>query len=241
MVTPTASPTFETVTHVSLPETVYREVRRAILNGVLQPGQILRQEELARRFGVSRAPLREALPRLEAEGIVVLHPRRGYSVVSLDPDEIEEIFELRTIIEERAAYLAASRRTADDVARLTDLLERMTSIIPADPADIAHWSELNFEFHDCLFAASGKRHFRRLVGSLRAAVEPYIRVEVHMTGELDEAQEEHAQLVEAFAAGDAPRVASLTRAHCEHTARRLLQGLADRIADGGDRRQGNTG
>jgi DNA-binding GntR family transcriptional regulator len=237
----TSARPLETVTHVSLPETVYREVRRAILNGVLQPGQILRQEELARRFGVSRAPLREALPRLEAEGIVVLHPRRGYSVVSLDPDEIEEIFELRTLIEERAAFLATMRRQRSDIDALSDLLERMVAIEPHDPTDIARWSELNFEFHDRLFAAAGKRHFRRLVGSLRTAVEPYIRVEVHMTGELDEAQREHVELLEAFAAGDASRVARLTREHCEHTARRLLQGLADRDADGGARPRGDKG
>jgi DNA-binding GntR family transcriptional regulator len=219
------------VTHLSLPETVYRELRRAILNGVFRPSQILRQEELAKRFGVSRAPLREALPRLEAEGMVVLHPRRGYAVVSLDSEEILEIFELRMLIEERAAYLATLHRTEADVAGLRELLAEMAAIHPSDPGQIARWAELNFKFHDDLFAPSGRRHFRRVVGGLRAAVEPYIRVEVGITGALDEAHGEHERILEAFAAGDADRVARFSREHCEHTARRLLKGLERRSGE----------
>jgi DNA-binding GntR family transcriptional regulator len=232
MRTQTEAQTFEAVTHLSLPETLYRQLRRAILDGVFRPGQILRQEELAKRFGVSRAPLREALPRLEAEGIVVLHPRRGYAVVSLDPEEIREIFELRMLIEEKAAYLATLRRSEEDVERLRALVAQMGAIRPSDPGQIARWSELNFQFHDTLFAASGRRHFRRVVDSLRATVEPYIRVEVRMTGELDEAHNEHEQILAAFAARDADRVARLSHEHCEHTAQRLLKGLGGSI-DGG--------
>ena len=75
---------------LSLPEVVYRQLREAILNGLYRPAQVLRQEELAARLGVSRAPLREALPRLEADGLVVSSPRRGYSVRSLEPEEIAD-------------------------------------------------------------------------------------------------------------------------------------------------------
>lgn len=222
---------------LSLPETVYRGLREAILNGVFRPGQMLRQEEIAKQLGVSRAPLREALPRLEAEGIVVLHPRRGYAVVSLDPDEIAEIFELRMLVEERAAYLATLQRTDADVVQLRELVGRMAAIRPDDPTQIARWSDLNFQFHDNLFAPSGRRHYLRVVGSLRAAVEPYIRVEVGFTGELKEAAGEHEQLLDAFAAGDADRVAALSRQHCEHTLARLLAGLR-RDSDKGDRPRG---
>jgi DNA-binding GntR family transcriptional regulator len=220
--------------HVSLPETVYRELREAILNGIFRPGQMLRQEEIAKRLGVSRAPLREALPRLEAEGIVVLHPRRGYAVASLDPAEIAEIFELRTLVEERAAYLATLQRTDADVAPLRELVARMGEIQPGDPEQIARWADLNFQFHDNLFAPSGRRHYLRVAGSLRASVEPYIRVELGITGEMEEAQGEHEQLLEAFAAGDAERVARLSREHCEHTLARLLAGLRRTSDTGGE-------
>ena len=75
----------ESIPSQTLPTMVYNKVREAILNGVFGPGQMLRQDEVASKLGVSRSPLREALPRLEADGIVVLHPRRGYAVASLDP------------------------------------------------------------------------------------------------------------------------------------------------------------
>lgn len=213
------------IAHTSLPESVYRELRRAILNGELKPGQILRQEELARDLGVSRAPLREALPRLEAEGFVVLHPRRGYSIVSLDPVEITEIFELRMLIEARAAFLAAEQRNAADIARARALLDEMTTIAPENAAAIVRWSDLNFQFHDVLLAPAGRPHLQRIVRGLRAQVEPYVRVEVGITRGLGEAQGEHERLFEAFAAGDAKTSERLTREHCEHTARRLVEGL----------------
>jgi DNA-binding GntR family transcriptional regulator len=210
---------------LSLPEAVYRQIRDAILNGVYQPAQMLRQEEIAARLGVSRAPLREAFPRLEAEGLVTSHPRRGYSVRSLAPAEIREIFDLRVLVEESAAYFATKNRSPDNLATLTSMIERMEALAPRTAAEIATWSDLNFQFHDYLLSLSGRTHFRRVAENLRSAVEPYIRVEIAVTGQLDEAHSDHRQIVEAFAAGDAAKVARLTREHCEHTATRLIDGL----------------
>lgn len=210
---------------IPLPETVYRQLKRAIANGVFRPGEMLRQEDLAQRLGVSRAPLREALPRLEAEGIVVLNPRRGYSVVSLDPEEIREIFELRALIEEKTVHTATRLRTDEDISRLLELTDRMDTL-PGRQGGLGAWFEMHARFHDALIAPSGRRHFVRAVTGLRAVVEPYIRVEIGFTGDVAQAQKEHRLLAKAFAAGDADTVARLTREHIEHTAKRLLSGLA---------------
>lgn len=218
---------------LSLPEVVYRQLREAILNGLYRPAQVLRQEELAARLGVSRAPLREALPRLEADGLVVSSPRRGYSVRSLEPEEIAEIFDLRILVESRAAYFATLHRTKEDVVRLKCLIEGMAAVNISDQAGIVAWADLNFKFHDCLFAPSRRRHFLRMVESLRAAVEPYIRVELAFTGQFEEAQVEHRSIAKAFSAGDADRVATLTKEHCEHTAARLMAGLSTRARESG--------
>lgn len=219
----TANPLLMPQPHPSLPDRVYAQLRQAILSGVFRPGDVLRQEEIARSLGVSRAPLREALPRLEAEGVVVLNPRRGYSVVSLDPAEIEEIFELRALVEARAARVATERRSAQDVERVRALYERMNS--PDATADMNQWFELNMRLHEALMAPSGLKHFVRTASSLRAVVEPYIRVEVRLTGDVVEAQAEHLGLIEAFAAGDAQRVGQLTAEHTQHTAARLVRAL----------------
>jgi DNA-binding GntR family transcriptional regulator len=212
---------------LSLLETVYRELRRAIVNGVFAPGQMLRQEEIARRLGVSRAPLREALPRLEAEGMVHLHPRRGYSVVSLDPAEIKEIFDLRAMIESEAARIGARTRTPVDVALARSLQEQLSEVVDVDnQAAVTRWFELNAKFHETLLAPSGRRHFIRMAESLRNRVEAYIRVEIMLTGGLAQSHQEHARLVDAFAAGNADLLALLVHQHCEHTAERLLEGLS---------------
>lgn len=212
-------------THASLPEVVYRRLHSAILNGVYKPGQMLRQEELARSLGVSRAPLREALPRLEAEGIVVQLPRRGYAVVSLEADEIREIFDLRKLIEAQAASIATRRRTTDDVSRAKDILDRMEALDVTDADQRVQWFVWNSEFHETLLMPSGRRHFLRAIASLRTAVEPYIRVEISLTGNVDAANQEHREIVTAYEAQDVEKMMQLTCDHIEHTAQRLLTGL----------------
>jgi DNA-binding GntR family transcriptional regulator len=215
--------------HQSLPESVYQWLRSAIFSGQFQPGQMLRQEEIARQLGVSRVPLREALQRLEGEGQVVLHPRRGYAVMELNLDEISEIFRMRMLIEERAALFSARNRTESDVRGVAALFREMEEIPLRDAGEIAQWSRINIGFHEALLAAARLPYIQRLAGSLRAVVEPYIRMEVSFTGGLDQAHAEHRAMVDAFADGDAKLLARLSREHCEHTAERLLKGLKERM------------
>jgi len=218
-------PDFTTADRPSLPETVYVQLRQAIHNGVLKPGEVLRQEELARKLGVSRAPLREALPRLEADGMIILRPRRGYSVVELDLEEIEDIFDMRATVEEKAVRAATARRQPEDVRKVRSILQDMQSIKPANEADRRRWLDLNFQFHNALADASGRKHLSRMVFNLRSLVEPYIRVEVLITGDVGQADLEHARLALAFEEGQIELAGSLIRVHIQSTASRLLNGL----------------
>ena len=211
---------------LSLPEIVYRELRKAILNGVFAPGQMLRQEEVASRLGVSRSPLREALPRLEAEGMVVLQPRRGYAVVTLDPEEIGEAFDLRQLLETELAQRSVRRRTEADIAQVYRIISDMAALaLATTDADVARWFELNLEFHSALLLPSGATHHLRALENLRGSIESYIRTEVRLTGDLAQAQQEHLQLAQAFVNGDAPTLVALIRDHSQHTRERLLEGL----------------
>jgi DNA-binding GntR family transcriptional regulator len=213
--------------HMSLPERVHYQLREQILNGLFRPGEMLRQEEIAQQLGVSRAPLREALPRLEAEGLIVLYPRRGYAVVSLDPDEISEIFDLRMLLEQGAAAVAARRRTAEDVAKARSIRREMASIDIKDVSKLTLWFDLHSKFHQTLFRPSGLKHYARLIANLRTIVEPYIRVETFLTGGLEEAEAEHDQLLDAFADGNSKSFTKLTGDHVRHTATRLLARLGE--------------
>lgn len=211
----------------SLPEFVYGELRKAILNGVFAPGQMLRQEDVAQKMGVSRSPLREALPRLEAEGIVVLHPRRGYAVAELQPDEINEVFELRVLLESHIAKQSIAMRTEADIARVYDIANQMRQIseLTTDNDRLAKWFELNASFHDALLEPAKMPHYMRSLATARGVIEAYIRTEVRLTGDLHEAQVEHTKLAQAFVNGDATSFIELTRLHSHHTRDRLLAGI----------------
>src|SRR3546814_6140354 len=101
-ITPESSP--------SLPDLAYRVLREAILGSTVRPGQPLRQEDIAQQLGISRLPVREALRRLEVEGLVVLRPCRGYVVDSVGRGEFEDVFDLRAMLEEKAGLLATKAR-----------------------------------------------------------------------------------------------------------------------------------
>jgi DNA-binding GntR family transcriptional regulator len=208
-----------------LPEVVYRRLRSDILNGFYAPGQFLRQEELAKLFSVSRVPLREALARLETEGLLTLHQNRGYAVTSLNPAEIVEIFELRAVIEEHAGDVAARARTAGDVVKLEDILNRMRVLEKESSSFLDDWLRYNYDFHECLIAATHRARLARTSRRLRDAVEPLIRVEARITGDVDDADQEHEAIFDALSAGDARGLAQLSRRHVENTADRLLKGL----------------
>jgi DNA-binding GntR family transcriptional regulator len=209
-----------------LPEAVYHQLKSAILNGVFKPGQVLRQEDIAHQLGVSRGPLRETLPRLEAEGLIVSMPHKGCAVVSLAPDEIAEIFELRAMLEGSLARAAAQQRDPQATVRLLELNAQMRNLAVSNvETDRQRWSELNYELHSVLLAVAGRRHHMRLVDMARDLAEPYIRMEINLTGSLLEPQREHEMLIEAFAVGDCQGLEKLAREHIQKTAQRLQDQL----------------
>ena len=210
----------------SVGDLAHEQLRREIVSGVLAPGEALRQAHIATRLGLSRATVREALQRLEIEGLAVLRPRRGYLVANLDVVEIEDIFEMRIWLEGRASALAAGRRTIADVRALEDLIAQMDRCARGRTVDIVTWAALNREFHMKLFQISGRRQLCRMALSLRDSVERYVRVDYAMSEMLRHAQHEHKGIFDALKAGDADRIEVLSRAHCQHTRDRLIASLA---------------
>jgi DNA-binding GntR family transcriptional regulator len=214
-----------------LPELIYSRLREQILDGTLAPGEELGQEYLAKQFGVSRVPLREALNRLQAEGFIVLRPRFGFAVTSLNRDEIVEIFELRMVVEEHALVVATQARTADDVQELAELLRRFEALQPKDKSapDFEQWCVLNREFHERLVASSRRKRLCDMVMKLRDSVEPYIRIESNLSGHVHQAEAEHRAIFRAFKKGDAETAGRLTREHCGSTLERLLLTLGSAV------------
>jgi DNA-binding GntR family transcriptional regulator len=209
----------------SVLEVSYRRLRSAIMSGAFAPGEHLRQEDVARRLGISRGPAREALNRLAAEGLVRLRPRRGYVVEALDIEEVEDIFELRMLLEERASVIATQKRTSQDVEALEQILRDLDALDMQDGNDIARFSELNRLFHSRLFEVSGRKHLCRLLSQLRDSVERYVRFSVSPDTRKSEPyiSGDHRRIFEAFRDGDAAAAGAISREHCQKVHRLILK------------------
>lgn len=210
---------------ISVVSYVHVELKERILSGALGPGDALLQERLADELKVSRAPVREALKLLEAEGLIIFRPRRGFIVTDLSAAEIEEIFDIRAMLEGRAGYLAAKKRSEVDIREVRALLDEMKRIKIRTSEDLAQWAKVNRDFHARIFASSGRQHLSRMTNMLRDTVERYVRVDAATPGRIKEAATEHDAIFQAFEQGNAVVCEKLTREHCEHTCRRLIAAL----------------
>jgi DNA-binding GntR family transcriptional regulator len=218
------------ITHETRPlaDVLCELLRERILTGGVAPGAELRQEVLARQFGVSRVPVREALNRLQAEGLIVLRPRRGFAVTSLDIAEIIEIFELRMVLEQHALQVATLLRTEADVRDVESLVVKMESCDPQSEGYLTTWLDLNREFHARLIDSARRTRLSSITANLRDSIEPYIRIESHVTGEVEDAAHEHRAIFDAFKARDATRAGDIVRDHCLGSMTRLVKDIRER-------------
>jgi DNA-binding GntR family transcriptional regulator len=209
-----------------LPDFIYHWLREQILIGELVPGAEIRQELLARQFGTSRVPIREALSRLQAEGIIILRPRRGFAVPSLNQAEIIEIFELRMAVEEHAMRIATKERTQTDVNEVEALVEAMET--PAEAPSLRYlqqWMSTNRLFHTRLIECAHRKRLSEVALNLRDAIEPYMRIEANFNRQVGYANVEHRKIFEAFKRKDTEAAAQISRKHCESTLKRLLANI----------------
>lgn len=198
------------------------ELRRRILSGSVAAGEALRQDALAREFGISRIPIREAFHQLAAEGLVTLHPHRGAVVTALSALDIAELFDLRAMLEPDLIRRAVPRLTASDFAQAETLLTDYADAIGR--GDLEAYGELNREYHLSLYRASGRNQTLELVRVLLANTDRYTRVQLAMSdGATTRAKREHATLLELCRAGDAEGAARLTLDHVLAVRHDLLQ------------------
>jgi len=154
----------------SISEAVTDTIRSAILEGRLKPGQRLPQAEIAEQLGVSRIPLRDALRRLEVEGLVVMDDRRGASVAEISLEELDEIFEMRILLEPACAAAAVERLSDNEVERLIKLL---TAMDEADPGVARDAMAARRAFYQELYSLSGRSRMAETIIQLRDHVSQF--------------------------------------------------------------------
>jgi DNA-binding GntR family transcriptional regulator len=195
------------------------ELRRAIVAGELRPGQRVGQEEIAERLGVSLAPVREALAALEQEGQLTYRPRRGYFVTELRLEDLREIYELRALLEDRAARRAAPLLDAEALERIE--LAAREVVEAAAAGDVAAELAANRRFHFALLEAPGQPHALRLIRLLWDSTETYRALYYNSPRERKEAVRAHERILAALRAGDADRLVAALDAHRRRALDRL--------------------
>lgn len=203
--------------HRTLSGALLEEMRQAILSGRYPGGHQLRQDALAEAFGVSRIPIREVLLQLEAEGLVVIQPRRGAVVSPLSREEIADVFELRALLESRLYLRSAPRLAAADLAAVAAVQARYVAAIAA--GDLPRFGELNAELHMALYARADLPRSHQMVAALLTTSERYTRMQLSTPAAMERAVAEHEELI------------GLTRAGDFEAGRRLLVAHIDAVRD----------
>jgi len=207
-----ASPVRDLVTE-NLParELVARKLRQAILSGRFQPGQRLLERELVARMGVSRTPIREALRKLEREGLVSTVPYKGPTVTKFTPQGAREVYEVRAALEGRAAALLARRSDLSAVARMRGHIEDAErALLRGQPAGVL---AANNAFHDELASGAGNQLLRSLIANLQDRI-VLLRVEsLSYPGRRQRSITEHKAIVRMIARGDADGARRLVEQH----------------------------
>ncbi len=198
---------------VPLRQSVYEALVELVVGGALRPGQHLVESELARQLGVSRQPVREALHRLEAEGWIDLRPSQGAFVHVPTDQEVDQLLDVRELLEGATARLAARAATPDAVAALRATWQE--GVAAVESGDLAAAVAANNDFHAALAEIAGNAVLAQLSEIVGRRVRWYYRKVAPARGH--ESWSEHAQLVAAIEAGDEDQAAALARVHTERT------------------------
>ena len=206
-----------------LREIVSDALRQAIRDGVLPPGERLMEIPLAEELGVSRTPIREAIRILEQEGLVVMIPRRGTYVADMSLKDVTEVFELRSILEELAAELAAERITNEEIEALEQHLVEIGNYMNEKNLDKVVQADILF--HEILYKASRNDRLVEMIHNLREQTLRFRTLSMSQTGRLAKTWDEHRQLVEAISDRDVERARQIARIHMEESEKTLLEGM----------------
>ncbi len=207
----------------STSDVIYDALRDAIIRGEMAEGETIRQESVARLFSVSRIPVREALKRLEAQGLVTSVRYKGVVVASMSPSEIEEIFEFRGLVESKLIEYAVEAMTPESLELAKDYCEAF-----AAETDPAKWGDLNRLFHSALYRDSGRPYYLEIVQGANDRVERYVRAQLDLTEGMARAKRDHDAILDACFKRDARKAVTLTAAHIHNAGQALIRFLRER-------------
>lgn len=204
-------PTIKLDNYKPLRDIVFDAIKEAILTGRLKPGERLMEVQLAEEMGVSRTPVREAIRKLELEGLVVMVPRKGAYVSGLTLKDVAEVFEIRSSLEGLAAALAAERITEDEIKSLDKILSDITQA--SEKGDTETVIKKDMEFHQILFSASRNQRLAQIINNLKEQIDRFRIQSFSNPVRVKSVLSEHKGIIDAIKQGDAENAEKLAKAH----------------------------
>ena len=202
--------------YLPLRDVVFNTLRSAILMGKLEPGERLMEIALANKLGVSRTPIREAIRKLELEGLVIMTPRKGAEVARITEKDLQDVLEVRESLENLATELACERITEEEIEDLKVKNEAFCKAVQSKNADFSELAELDVAFHDVIFNASKNSRLIQILNNLREQMYRY-RLEYLKNAEYYERLvKEHNLITDGVIRKDKQQVQKAMDKHIQH-------------------------
>ena len=212
--------------YLPLRDVVFNTLRQAILRGELKPGERLMEIQLANKLGVSRTPIREAIRKLELEGLVLMIPRKGAEVAEITEKNLRDVLEVRCALEELAVQLACDRMDEDWIKAKKEASAEFSNTLVSD--DITRIAQADVAFHDIIYAATDNRRLIQLLNNLREQMYRF-RIEYLKKKECyPQLLEEHQTIIDSIESRDKGRATQITGQHIKNQAEAVVDTIREK-------------
>ena len=202
--------------YLPLRDVVFNTLRKAILRGELKPGERLMEIQLANKLGVSRTPIREAIRKLELEGLVLMIPRKGAEVAEITIKDLEDVLEVRAALEELAVCDACENITEEQILALKEAADNFQAALESD--DLVKCAETDMAFHEIIYSATNNKRLLQILNNLREQMYRY-RVEYLKDETIyPRLLKEHKDIAESLRRKDKSRASETMREHVKNQA-----------------------
>lgn len=202
--------------YLPLRDVVFNTLRQAILRGELKPGERLMEIQLANKLGVSRTPIREAIRKLELEGLVLMIPRKGAEVAEITEKSLKDVLEIRRALEDLAVRLACEKITKEELKELKKVGDEFKKVLKSQ--DITEVAEADVRFHDVIYMATDNPKLIQLLNNFREQMYRF-RVEYLKKDEVrPQLLEEHDEIIKYITEGNKEEAARVVTRHIENQA-----------------------
>lgn len=206
-----------------LREVIFNTLREAIIVGELKPGQRLMEVQLAEKMGVSRTPVREAIRKLELEGLVNMLPRKGAHVANLSVKDIMNVLEVRATLDGLATELAAERITEDELKELKHVQSQFAGYVEKD--SLQGSIKKDVEFHDIIYSASRNDKLIQINSNLREQVQRFRVIYLKDYSSPREIVKEHSEIIEAICARDPEYARKVAHKHIKNQENTIIKAI----------------